>query len=102
MENERVKKLTLDLDELAVESFDAAPSLHDQRGTVEGQTGGDETCYTCSCLGSCDGDASCYGYTWCTCGETCYTCSCFGSCDGDASCYGYTWCTCDETGDTCP
>jgi hypothetical protein len=75
MENVRVKKLTLDLDELAVESFDASPSLQDQRGTVKGQSGYYETCWSC-------GEWCEYSETWGTCYDTCYTCG--------ASCNPYT------------
>lgn len=49
-----MKKLTLDLDALAVESFQPAEQFVDVRGTVAGQAsrtlGGVTACYTyCSC-----------------------------------------------------
>lgn len=83
-------KLKLDLDSLAVESFDTDPQDHDE-GTVHGAQATLLTCASCvaSCQYSCE--ASCR-YT-CprlrTCGASCvFTClgptcymSCFGTCD---------------------
>ena len=54
-----MKKLTLNLDELTIDSFDTAPAKGGPRGTVEGR--GD---CTCGCprateAGTCEGDNSC-------------------------------------------
>jgi hypothetical protein len=89
MKEVRVKKLSLDLDELAVESFDPSPSLHNQRGTVKGQSGFYETCWSCD-------DPACGHPTWDTCYETCYTCDTCAM-----SCADYTCNTCHFTCNTC-
>lgn len=92
MKNPRVKKLTLDLDELEVESFEPSPSRQDQRGTVRAHSGDEVTCYQLtdhqSCHGTCD--YSCYG----SCGYSCYTCY-------DISCNGHT-CVCWTRLPYCP
>ena len=81
-------KLKLDLDQLAVDTFDTSAS-EKPRGTVFGEQC---TCYTqCTCPGCPTCDASCNG----TCGHTCQA-SCYGTCENTcntcaASCYG----TCD-------
>lgn len=116
-----MKKLRLELDELAVESF-AANERDGSRGTVAGREFtqyADEcvtpngTCergcwdgtvaYSCAatCQGSC---ASCQGTCGASCAGTCAgTCgaSCFGTCAG---CTGVTDCGCGtgQTYDTCP
>ncbi len=87
-----MRKLKLDLEELAVESFATTPESRGEGGTVFGQN--HCTCYTqCTCPGCPTCDASCNG----TCGGTCATCaaSCNGTCGATcaASCYG----TCDWT-----
>jgi hypothetical protein len=83
-------KLSLNLDDLSVDSFDTTSS-EKATGTVFGEQC---TCYTqCTCPGCPTCDASCNG----TCGDTCagtcaYTCddaSCAGTC-GDYTCGGYT------------
>lgn len=83
-----MKKLTLDLDALAVESFDAETPDAGQ-GTVQGrQQSVYDTCYgqqTCggnTCADSCDGVCGSY---YCVTGD--------GSCDENHSC---VW-TCDGT-----
>lgn len=69
-----MKKLTLNLDELAIDSFDTAPAKGGPRGTVEGRI--DCTCgcgpsrdYTCgeedSCDPMCTHDMSCQQMTEC-------------------------------------
>ena len=101
-----MKKLTLKLDDLRIDSFDttAAPRA---KGTVFGEQC---TCYTdCTCPGcptcdaSCDGscDASCNGTCDASCNGTCGGCwetvgpaaTCVGSCHGgdtcDYTCWGY-------------
>jgi hypothetical protein len=96
MENVKVKKLTLDLDELAVESFAPSPSLQNQRGTVKGQSGYYETCWSC-------GEWCEYSLTWGTCYDTCYTCgascnpytcpdTCHMSCGEPSGCMDWSWC----------
>jgi len=78
-----MKKLTLNLDELRVDSFDTSPALQNQRGTVNAYATLNtyfnccylvvgtlqQSCYIDSCAGTCD-----CGYTdRGTCG---YTCGC--------------------------
>ena len=76
-------KLKLDLDQLAVDTFDTeAPPA--RQGTVYGEQC---TCYTaCTCPGCPTCDVSCNG----TCGGTC-----------DASCNGTCGGSCDGTCDYC-
>jgi hypothetical protein len=83
-------KLALNLDDLAVDSFDTT-ATQKAKGTVFGEQC---TCYTnCTCPGcptcdaSCDGtcDASCNGTCDASCNGTCGA-SCNGTCD--ASCNG--------------
>ncbi|HEX6912121.1 MAG TPA: hypothetical protein VF142_17090 [Longimicrobium sp.] len=96
-------KLSLNLDDLAVDSFDT--TAHEKpKGTVFGEQC---TCYTnctcpgcptcdASCNGTCDAscngtcDVSCNGTCAGTCGDTCYE-TCYGAytCDGRRIC-GYT------------
>jgi hypothetical protein len=106
-----MKKMKLNLEQLAVDSFDtsAAPQ---PRGTVFGEE------YTnlthCSCPGhpSCDGYDTCQGSPSCdgvctytqgndTCDITCHGAfTCELSCDYGPSCY-YTCITCEYTCPTC-
>ena len=76
-------KLTLNLEDLTVDSFDTT-ATQKAKGTVFGEQC---TCYTqCTCPGCPTCDASCNG----TCGGTCEA-SCNGTCAGascGASCYG--------------
>lgn len=88
-----MRKLSLKLDELAVESFETA-SAGAPRGTVEGQQ---FTAYGCvtdeyqSCGGSCQWVGTCGENT---CEGTCAA-SCHGTCAGQGN-------TCDGTcGNTC-
>lgn len=87
-------KLKLDLDQLAVESFDTNPSDSARRGTVQGFVPTPAaTCFiTCpTCYNTC---ASCGGTCDNSCGGTCY-CSgytCGGSCGG--TCNEVTCVTC--------
>ena len=87
-----MRKLTLELDDLRVDTFDTTASSR-ARGTVFGEQC---TCWTnCTCPGCPTCDASCNG----TCGGTCDA-SCNGTCGQscDWSCGG----TCDlSCGDTC-
>ncbi|MBB4637878.1 hypothetical protein [Longimicrobium terrae] len=77
-----MKKLTLQLDDLRIESFSTTGAPR-ERGTVVGEE--QCTCPTaCSCPGCPTCDASCNG----TCGGTCDA-SCYGTC-GD-TCAGCTW-----------
>jgi hypothetical protein len=100
-----MRKLTLNLDSLAVQSFETTPEDAAGRGTVLGRgiaVGYPAQTYPYGCpsplcmdtpLASCDG----------SCGNSCYE-SCNGSCGSciascNASCGG----TCDAScGDTCP
>ena len=100
-------KLTLNLEDLSVDSFDTT-AAQKEKGTVFGEQC---TCYTqCTCPGcptcyaSCNGtcDATCAA----TCAYTCYDVSCAASCNGTCAgatcgerCYTgepdtcqYTWC----------
>ncbi|HEX6371608.1 MAG TPA: hypothetical protein VF006_21995 [Longimicrobium sp.] len=93
-------KLSLNLDHLAVESFDTSTAPA-KRGTVFGEQC---TCYTqCTCPGC----PTCANYNTCdaTCGATCantcddYTCaaSCNGTCGAATCAYScnYTDCGCE-------
>lgn len=99
-----MKKLSLNLDQLSVESFDTSARAKPQ-GTVRGFDITDTTCYEleCGCIsgGTCNTD--CGGYT-CdgTCGE--YTCgnSCVNACPptnhGEHTCNAPTcFNTCHDT-----
>ncbi|HEX8691901.1 MAG TPA: hypothetical protein VF746_05760 [Longimicrobium sp.] len=118
-----MRKLRLDLEELAVESFDTSTSGAPRAGTVRGNIATDsiaigaaepapvgtyqKTCMIDFCADSWQsGCLTCAG----TCGEdTCQdTCkdSCY-SCFGQETCYGYGTCitaclrTCPSGGDVC-
>ncbi len=97
-----MRKLTLSLESLTVDSFHAEPGVS-PRGTVLGQNFtqyADESCFescngTCAAAGCGSGYGSCYG--------TCYN-SCGGSCAASCTCppgTDYTACGC-ETWETCP
>jgi hypothetical protein len=89
-------KMKLNLDELAVESFDTQPLVR-EKGTVFGEQC---TCPTqCTCPGcptcdatcdftcddySCGGEATCAGHT------------CDGTCHGDDTCGFSCWDTCER------
>lgn len=100
-----MKKLTLDLDALAVQAFDTTPGTRGGAGTVVariGQTDGRDClsdylpCATDDCTVSCGGtcDYSCNGTCAASCNGTCAV-SCNGSCA--ASCGG----TCNLSCNTC-
>lgn len=114
-----MRKLRLDLDELAVESFDTSLGAAQRAGTVRGNADADavgaaepadtyrQTCMIDFCADSWQsGCLTCAG----TCGQdTCEdTCqdSCY-SCYGQETCYGYATCitlclrTCPSGGDVC-
>jgi hypothetical protein len=85
-----MKKLSLNLDQLTVDSFDTV-AAEPKKGTVFGEQC---TCYTqCTCPGC----PTCYhtcNQADHTCGPTCETC--------DFSCGGSCWYTeCPTTGETC-
>src|SRR3712207_5208118 len=83
-------KLKLNLDQLAVDSFDTVPREQAVRGTVRGEQC---TCYTaCTCPGCPTCDASCNGSCAASCNGTCDA-SCNGTC-GDS-------CGCPTYGDSC-
>jgi hypothetical protein len=85
-----MRKIKLDPEQLAVESFDTVAKGKRQSGTVFGEQC---TCYTnCSCPGCPTCDASCND----TCGATCDA-SCNGTCD--ASCNGTCAVSCGATCD---
>ena len=81
-----MKKLRLDLDELAVESFDTQKDAR-EKGTVVGEQ--------CSCGGTCYPEATCPQ----TCAYTCDDPTCAYTCD-DATCAGLT-CNYESCGGTC-
>lgn len=106
-----MKKLTLDLDTLRVETFETAGTGGDGRGTVQGNGVSDTTCNErlCGCptngldCGSRVTDCGCVSFTCLTacnqgsCQETCmYSCgpTCGYSCEGTCGCP--TW-----WGETC-
>ncbi|HEX6371943.1 MAG TPA: hypothetical protein VF006_23670 [Longimicrobium sp.] len=62
-----MRKLTLRLDDLAVEGFSTTPAPRD-RGTVRGEQAC--TCYGPTCEGSCY-DETCADTCWFTCMNTC-------------------------------
>lgn len=85
-------KLTLNLDDLSVDSFDTTVT-EKQKGTVFGEQC---TCYTqCTCPGCPTCDASCNGTCYASCNGTCDV-SCNGTCAGTCgdtcydTCGGYT------------
>lgn len=87
-----MKKLTLDLDHLLIESFEPSSDSRSERGTVRAHDYSDDL--DCWRLPDPRWDSiqggSCYG----TCGYSCDTCnySCGGTC-GEGTCYGDT-CVC--------
>jgi hypothetical protein len=82
-------KLTLNLEDLSVDSFDTT-STHKAKGTVFGEQC---TCYTnCTCPGCPTCDRTCRN----TCAYTCDDATCVYTCD-DASCAGTCNCGTDNT-----
>lgn len=84
-----MKKLSLDLDTLAVESFDTEPARRAARGTVRGfdslgSRERDASEYPCNTEWGCQvTEESCVEQTW----DTCYGNTCFGvSCGPAGSC----------------
>ena len=96
-----MSKLKLQLDDLAVESFDTT-APRKEKGTVFGEQCTCATnctcpgCPTCdhTCAYTCD-DATCPNCPTCaaSCNGTCAGATCDGSCDctAEASCYGTCW-----------
>lgn len=78
-----MRKLKLDPDALAVQSF-AVSTARDERGTVHGHVSPG-----CTPAGACETLFTCYDYT----------CN-GGSCDGAPSC-GHLAYTCTDCGETC-
>ena len=78
-----MKKLRLDLDDLAVESFDTTQAQR-EKGTVFG-----EQC-TCQTACTCPGCPTCYDSCNGTCGDTCAA-SCNGTCDYSCGGTCYEW-----------
>ena len=82
-------KLTLNLDDLSVDSFDTS-STRKAKGTVFGEQC---TCYTnCTCPGCPTCGATCPN----TCANTCDDYTCAASCNGCGG-TGYTVCECPGT-----
>lgn len=104
-----MRKLTLSLDTLKVDSFET--NVQDgARGTVRAHwtQHADESCFG-TCDGMCTRDASCqggcgtgYASCWGTCGASCGG-TCVASCGATCTCpvSDYTYCGC-ETWETCP
>ncbi len=95
-------KLTLNLDDLSVDSFDTS-AAQKENGTVFGE----QQC-TCPTLCSCPGCETCGATCPATCAYTCDDPSCLGSCDGSCDscratkCYtGEITCTEPNTLDYC-
>jgi hypothetical protein len=78
-----MKKLTLRLDDLQVETFATAGSTREERGTVEGRN--DCTCDCCETDATCPSQDTCEGQF--TCGLHCGPATQRYTCDG----YGCTW-----------
>jgi hypothetical protein len=87
MKKPAIKKLTLQLDALQVESFEVAPSGGEQRGTVKAYA----TEWRCP---TDDYNTMAHSCIIDTCGYSCDTCdySCEGTC-GDTTCFGES-CVC--------
>jgi hypothetical protein len=96
-----VKKLSLNVDELHVDSFATAPGDPTLRGTIKAlgftdycthpddQVTRGYTCLgTCPMAPTCNYGNSCNGTCYETCVSSCVGVSCFESCDG--TCYGET------------
>ena len=82
-----MKKLSLTLDALQVESFDTT-AVRAEKGTVFGEQC---TCYTvCTCPGCYTCDATCPA----TCPYTCDDASCVGTCPSDCDFCPSEWDTC--------
>ncbi|HEU0013399.1 MAG TPA: hypothetical protein VFQ45_06930 [Longimicrobium sp.] len=77
-----MKKLTLDLDDLRIESFRTTEQEAEERGTVHAhdQCGCSCCCtgYTQPCQATCDTSPSHPGYP--SCGNTCDYSACYGTC----------------------
>lgn len=110
-----MKKLTLKLDELRVDSFDTSSTQPDRHGTVIGreseeastdyydpcQSGGAYSACHCHTVGwSC---VSC-GWSCVTNGASCVTCggTCPDTCDYTCGCTGQATCWGDTCYETCP
>jgi hypothetical protein len=91
-----MNKMKLNLDELAVESFDTSASVR-EKGTVFGEQC---TCPTqCTCPGCPTCDATCpYTCDDYSCGgeATCAGHTCDGTCRGDDTCGFSCWDTCER------
>jgi len=81
-----MKKLKLDLEAVAVESFDVTAGEREEKGTVHGHITIAASCEETAC---CSPNATCeYTNTYCECATNEYTCrgqatcvfSCFGTC----------------------
>ncbi len=100
-----MKKLTLNVDDLRVESFSSVPAKLSSEGTVQGHATtrykdyctAENSAWICdteeySCI-SCQGTCDVFANTPCN-GSCDYT-PCVGSCNG--SCFGTCLATCDKT-----
>jgi hypothetical protein len=83
-----MRKLTLDLDSLDVQSFDPQPRLETDRGTVHGHESHDRPC-TPMCPSMYDEATTCHVSDLGTCVVSC------GSCGYTCAVGGYTCVTCD-------
>jgi hypothetical protein len=77
-----MKKLRLDIEQLAVESFDVTTDVVRARGTVRGQLTSPASCLATDCnQNTCAATCmTCPDTCWDSCGETCYN-SCYGTCE---------------------
>jgi hypothetical protein len=77
-----MKKLRLDFEQLAVESFDVTADAVRARGTVNGQLTAPASCLATDCnQNTCAATCmTCPDTCWNSCGETCYN-SCYGTCE---------------------
>jgi hypothetical protein len=77
-----MKKLTLDFEQLTVESFDVSPNVVRARGTVRGQATTPASCLATDCnQNTCAATCmTCPDTCWDSCGQTCYN-SCYGTCE---------------------
>ena len=97
-----MKKLTLDLDALHVDSFEPAPAVRSLRGTVKGRESDTMEMWCREPNGFTDFDFSCMAasciYSCITCGGSCDgSCATCDSCDSCYTCNATCDCTIDCT-----
>jgi hypothetical protein len=92
-----MNKMKLNLDALAVESFDTSASAR-EKGTVFGEQCTCPTACTCPGCPTCDGTCpfTCDDYS-CNGEATCAGHTCDGTCHGEETCGFSCWDTCERT-----